>query len=271
MKIKLMIFLITLILIVTGLSGCISTTLGPEVQEYFEAEYAADDNTTISVSTVNGEIEITSWTGDNVTLNATKRTRHGKDDLENIRIRVSEDNNEISIEIQHPDNAGNRAVDLDIKIPDNVTVETATSTNGPIQITNVKGDAILSTTNGPITVEGVDGYIEATTTNGGIDIQGTTGIDYVTSTNGGIFVEIFDFIEDIIIQTTNGGINAYINQSQNANIEIMTVNGGISIEDLEITVAESTSKFLRGTIGDGGDKITIITTNGGINIRELEI
>jgi len=263
-----------IILIIIGLSGCIDLgveTPGPEVRGYIKSEYDASNNTILSVSTVNGAISITSWVGENITLNATKRSTYGEDDLDKAEIVVKENGNEITFEIQHTRPIRTRAVDLDIKIPYNVTVKSALSTNGPIQITDTKGNIVLTNTNGPINVEDVDGYVKATTTNGGIDIAGTTGVNDLISTNGGISAEIFDIEKDVDIQSTNGGITLYINPTINVSIQISTTNGGITVDNDFITVIESTSKFFEGIVGSGGNFINIVTTNGGIKINELEI
>lgn len=269
---KLFVFTLIVILTLAGFCGCINlNTESPssEVREYFESEYDANDDTILSVSTVNGAITITSWDGVNISLNATKRSTYGIEDLDKAEIIVTENNNELTIEIQHTQPIRTRAVDLDINIPYNVTVKSASSTNGPIQITDTKGDTVLSNTNGPINIEDIDGYIKASTTNGGIEIKGTTGIDDLTTTNGGITAEIFDIKDDVNIQSTNGGITVYLKSSINASIEIATINGGISVDDALISITESSSKSLKGTIGTGGDTIKIQTTNGDINVYEL--
>lgn len=272
LKSKLFVFTLIMILTIVDISGCINiNTESPssEVREYFESEYDANDDTILSVSTVNGAITITSWDGVNISLNATKRSTYGIEDLDKAEIIVTENNNEITIEIQHTQPIRTRAVNLDIKIPYNVTIESASSTNGPIQITDTKGDTVLSNTNGPINIEDVDGYIKASTTNGCIEIKGTTGIDDLTTTNGGITAEIFDIKDDVNIQSTNGGISVYIKSTINASIEIATTNGSISVDEALILITESSSKSLKGTIGTGGDTINILTTNGGINVYAL--
>ena len=271
MKIKLLTIFLMTILIVTGFSGCIEEEPGPEVREYFEDEYRLSNDTVLNIITVNGAIYVATWDNENISLNATKRSRYGQDDLDKAEISVKEDNNEITIEIKHDLPIRSRAVDLDIKIPNNVNLKSATSTNGPIEITDTKGDSVLKTTNGHILAEGIDGYIKASTTNGGINVKDTTGVDDLISTNGGISAEISDIRENIDILTTNGGITVYINPTINASIEIKTVNGDISGNTSFITITESTFNSLKGTIGAGGDKIDIETTNGGINIFKLEV
>jgi hypothetical protein len=248
--------LASLILIIVGFSGCIdlgNNSSGPEVRSYFEDEYDASDDTILSVSTVNGGISISSWDGYKIFLNATKKSRNGEDDLDKAEIVVTEDGNKINIEILHAQPIDSRAVDLDIKIPYNVSVETVISINGGIF------------------VENVEGYLTATTTNGGIVIKNTTGIDNIISTNGGIIAEIFDIQKDVDIQSTNGGITLKIKSTLNSSIQISTTNGEITVGDDFISVSESSYNSFKGTIGSGGNTINILTTNGGITINELEV
>lgn len=271
MKIKTLIVIFIIMLIFVGFCGCFGFTdeeEGPEVKEYFDFDYEVDNETVLRVVNVNGEINIVSWSDDNIFINATKRSKYGYDDLDKAEIRIEENNNIFTIAIIHTEPIRSRAVDLEIKIPYNVTFEYASSTNGAIYISDVKGNPTLSTTNGQISTESINGYVKATSTNGRIDIKNTTGIGDISTVNGRISVEIYDFIDDIKIETTNGKITVYINQTLNANIMISTVNGEITVDDI-IDISESTSKTLEGTIGNGGDTINIKTTNGGIMVFKI--
>jgi DUF4097 and DUF4098 domain-containing protein YvlB len=147
-------------------------------------------------------------------------------------------------------------------------LEYASSTNGPINISKIKGNPSLLTTNGPISVDSVSGYVIATSTNGRINIVNSSGVGDVSTTNGAISVEILDFLDEITIQTTNGGITVFIDSNLNASVKISTVNGGITVGDF-VDVTESTSKTFEGIIGSGGNIINIKTTNGGIKVFRL--
>ncbi|MDY6965619.1 MAG: hypothetical protein SVM80_06565, partial [Halobacteriota archaeon] len=188
--------LFLVVLLITSFSGC--TGQGPEVTEHFNGEYDADDDTVLKVTTVNGQIEINCWEGDIVKLDAVKRSRFGKEELEEVKIEVIESDNEIEIQAKYPDSRAARvSVDMNIKVPDNVRVDYAKTSNGDVQISGTKGDTEASSSNGEIIIENVDGYVKASTSNGGIDITGTTGIDDLKISNGAINAQIFDFKDDI--------------------------------------------------------------------------
>ncbi|NPE29863.1 DUF4097 family beta strand repeat protein [Methanococcoides sp. SA1] len=274
MKIYHIVFLMLVVLLVTAFSGCTGygPEYGPEEIEYFSSEYEAGNDTVLKVSNVNGHIEINSWEGDTVILDTTKRTRYGKDELDKVDITVIESDNEIKIETTF--NAFEDArvsVDMDIKVPNNVTVDFVETTNGNIQIIGTKGDTTAAGTNGAIAIRNVDGYIKASTTNGAIDIRETTGIDDLETTNGKIDAQIFDLKDDVDIKCTNGGITLYINPLLNADIEAKTTNGDISVDDIALVLTGIEKTHMEAILGNGGNKIYITTTNGNVNLNELVV
>lgn len=267
MEKKLLIVVLTIIILV-GLTGC----LGGQYTDYFNEEYETNENTVLKVTTFNGQIEIYNWDSDIMSLNAIKKSRISTEELDNIDINVDENANQIEIEALY---VGQRttqpSVDMNIKIPSYVTVDTLTTSNGAIIIKDVKGNISAHSSNGAINIENVDGYVTAITSNGRIDIKDTTGINNLQTSNGMINAEIYDFQENISIRTSNGGITLYINPSLNTDIEIETSNGQIVTSGIILSLITNEEKHKIGTLGDGGNKITIKTSNGDINIYELEI
>ena len=259
---------IVVIFLVGGLSGC----FGPQTTDYFNEEYATNENTVLKATTLNGQIEITVWDGDTVSLNAVKKSSFGQDELDNIEINVIESENQIEIEAKY---IGQRtttpSVDMNIKVPRNVTVDSAKTSNGAVQISGTKGDVKATSSNGAIIIENVDGYVSATTSNGRIEIKGTTGIKDLKSSNLGIYAEVYDFQENISISTSNGGITVYLNPSLNVDIEMTTSNGLISISGLSLDLTISEEKHKVGKLGEGGNKLDVHTSNGNINIYKLDV
>jgi hypothetical protein len=265
---KFLIIGIIFVIITIGLSGCIK----PQTTGYFNGEYDANKNTVLRASTLNGQIEIKSWDGNTIILDAVKKSSFGQEEIDKVEINVIENENQIEIEAKY---TGVRkttpSVDMNIKVPLFVTVDIVTTSNGAIQISGVQGDVIATTSNGAIIIKNVDGYVSATTSNGRIEIKGTAGIKDLKSSNLGIYAEVFDFKENKSISTSNGGITVYINPSLNVDIDMTTSNGRIFINDLTLNLIISEEKHKLGVLGDGGKMLTISTSNGDINLRKLEL
>ena len=266
MKKKLLISGLTLLLLSVGLTGCLSG----QYTDYFNGEYEANDNTVLKVVGFNGQIEVYTWENDTISINAIKRSSFSKEELDNININVDENGNITKIEVIY---TGQRitqpSVDMNIKVPYYVTVDTVTTSNGAIIIENVKGNITANSSNGAITIKNVDGFVTATTSNGRIEVTRTTGIKNLHTSNGVIDTEISDFQQNITLSTSNGGIIVYINPSLNAVIEMETSNGMITINDITLNLITNEEKHKKGTLGDGGNKISIKTSNGDIKLFAL--
>ena len=268
MKKQLSITFLILMLLAVGLTGCVE----PQKTDYFNNDYEANENTVLKVTTINGQIEIYNWDGDTVSLNAIKKTRLDREELDNVEINVNEVDNLIEIEAEY---TGQRSpipsVDMNIKVPSYVTIDTVKTSNGAIQISDTKGNITAQTSNGAIIIENVDGYVQATTSNGRIEIKQTRGIRDLQSSNLGINAEILDFQDNISVSTSNGAITLYINPTLNADIEMTTSNGEISISGLSLNLTVNEEKHKVGKLGEGGNKISISTSNGNIKIYDLEL
>jgi len=266
MKKELMIVFM-LIFIIGGINGC----LGPQATDYFNGEYDVNENTILKVTTFNGQIEINVWDGEKVSLNAIKKSRFGQDELDKAEINVFESENLIEIEAEYVgQRSSTPSVDMNIKVPQNITLEYVKTSNGAIQISGVKGNISATTSNGDIDIDDIEGYISAITSNGRIEVKDTTGIKDLKSSNGRIYAEVFDFKDDIIISTSNGGIDVYIYPFLNADIEMTTSNGQISISGISLNITSSEDKHIVGKLGSGGNKIDIHTSNGNMYLRKLD-
>jgi len=268
MKIKYVFGIILIFLLINNMIGCFE----PKATEFFNKELEATDNTILSVNTINGQIEISVWENDTISFNAIKKSSISKGELEKINININENENMIEINtVYNGDRLTTPTVDMNIKVPESVTVKSAKTSNGGIQISGTKGDVVATTSNGAIVIDNVNGYVSAITSNGRIEVTQTTGIKELKSSNMGIEVEIYDFKDNLKITTSNGGITAYINPLLNADINMSTSNGKISIEGVSLNLSVSENKHKSGILGDGGDTIDIITSNGNIFLKKLDI
>ena len=266
---RILILLTFIIILIIGFCGCLES----RSTEYFNEEYEVDENTLLSVSTINGQIEIIGWDEDFISLNAVKKSNFGREELELVKIDVNQNEEKFDIEAYYiGDRASQPSVDLNIKVPSNIFVDKVSSSNGAIDISDVWGFIDASTSNGGIFINNVSGFVTASSSNGRIKIENTDGVFDLTTSNLGIDAEIYDIIKDIEISTSNGVIELYINPSLNANLDIKTSNGFITIDDsLDLIFSLSDDKHKQAIIGDGGNIIFIHTSNGNIRIYELDV
>jgi hypothetical protein len=267
MEKQLLMIVTIIVLVVVGLSGCFGVAT-----KDFNNEYETNENTVLKISNINGQIDINKWDGDKVTVDATSRSYIGENELNNIEIEVDEDNNLIDIETKYLGTGSVEVTtDMIIKVPNYVTVDTVSTSNGEVHISGTKGNTSAHSSNGAVIIQNVNGYVNASTSNGKIEIKDTTGIKNAYSSNGDIYVEVFDFQENITISTSNGGISVYISPVLNADIEMTTSNGQVSISGLSLDLTTNEDKHKEGKLGNGGNSISITTSNGDIDLYKLNV
>lgn len=267
MKERLLICGMLTLLLLCGLSGCV----GPNATEYFDGEYPVHPSTILSVSNINGPVDIIGWAGDTVRVNATKTSSSGTGDLENVNISVSQTENHIEIVTRHTSQLYIQTqVDYLIMVPYNLTVETITTTNGAITISNASGDILASASNGAICITDVEGMVSATTSNGHIEILRTTGIGSVHSSNAAITAEVNSFQDNISIETSNGAVTVYMNPFLNAAVEMTTSNADVQLHGILLNETLSEETHVIGTLGTNGKRIDIHTSNAHIYLHALQ-
>jgi hypothetical protein len=151
------------------------------------------------------------------------------------------------------------------------------SSNGPITLTNIKGNTITAeTSNAPLTLNNLNvSSVTAQTSNGPVDGTLQAANIIVRTTNGKIDLTIpSTMTEDIELSTSNGPIDLHVSNPTQAgySLDTSTSNGPISLDlpNLNYTVDQKTTKQAK-TIGFNNKTIQITisaaTSNGSININ----
>lgn len=253
----------TLLPVLAGFAGCDLMTAGMNSQattEWHKTYQLAPDGR-IEIGNTNGKIEVEPSNGTTVDVVAVKKA-HGADDaaakaaLDRITIAEDVSPSHIKIETKLPSNSGGfhflsggMSVEYHVKVPAGAEVH-ATTTNGGIDITGVRGAVVAETTNGEIDGHDIGGEIRAETTNGGVDVEVTRVAE------GGIS-----------LSCTNGGVGLKLPRDAKATISAHVTNGGIDSNGLSIEASgENTRRDLEGRLNGGGPKVQLETTNGGVSI-----
>jgi len=259
----------------------------------------------VRVATFNGRIEITSGASGQVEIRAVKDVHRGA--IEDIGFVVRREKGGLTICAVYDDRdgcdeeggyrSGHRGrdwsrdhqgqVDFTVQIPAGMRVK-AGSGNGDVRIAGAGAEVIASTGNGRVNVAGSSGEVHASTGNGDVTVQDASGpvevstgsgaVRVVTATgpvsansgNGDIDVSIgkLDRVPDMSFSTGNGQVRLTLPSGLGAELDASTGNGNVT-SDFPITLRSGRldPSRLRGTLGNGGGRLTISSGNGDIEIR----
>lgn len=291
------------------LAGCIYFDIGDggfsRVNRDFHYSYPMNANGHLSVETLNGPIEISRWNQAEIDISGTKHAPT-QSLVDAFEISVDHSPGAVSVRAVRPADArGGYGASFAIKVPNGVIIDRATSSNGPIHITDAAGPARLKTSNGAVRVENFQGALDIQTSNGPIELDTVKGALTARTSNGHIRARSVDGAFDA--ETSNSGIQAIVAHADHevhaetrngpidldlpsgltADVRAHTSNSGITIhlaEPANVRLSAHTSNSsvttdfdarvhgemgrnqLEATIGNGGPLLDLSTSNGSIRI-----
>jgi hypothetical protein len=125
----------------------------------------------------------------------------------------------------------------------------------------------VASVNGDVTMESLDNGLLALVTNGVVtltDIEGNTEVSVV---NGNLIAAVsIEGDEFIDLSTVNGNIALSVPSATNAELDVRTDAGSVTVTNLTLTNEQITNNVVTGTLGTGEGTIDILTLNGNITV-----
>jgi DUF4097 and DUF4098 domain-containing protein YvlB len=164
-------------------------TRGPEQTERFSKTFRVGPNGSLDLSNISGDIVVKAGTGDDIVVDAIKRTPQGADaqkNLQAVTIEAVEHGGRVEVRTRYPENAHNVRTSVDYA----VTVPAGTSLNlhsisGDVRVTAVKGSVRIETISGDTTVTDADQLDTVKAVSGDVTITRGAGSDVRASTING--------------------------------------------------------------------------------------
>jgi len=249
-KDRLFIAIVAIILVTVTFAGCVQEeqTGGKNHYQELYQEFEPTVDTELIVKGINAAIEVTAWDGDNIKFHSLETSRGDKADLDLVDVIITEEGDTIIIEERHKDSVTDVSVLFQLHVPPYLSVPSVTSKNGAISISGLRSDMEVKTMNGAISLDDVRGSVVASTSNGGIGTR-------VLSLEG-----------DIRLSSGNGALRVHIALELDAELSVVTGNGQVNVEGLELSTTHTTTKRLEGTLNAGGHLILCETGNGAIDL-----
>jgi len=223
-----------------------------EVTQEFHKTVPLNADGRVSLSNINGDVEITGWSRNEVQIDAVKTARD-QQRLDEASIDVNVGGSYVEIETHYPSHLMNNnpaSVHYTLHVPQNARIDKINLVNGALTVQKLSGEIEANLVNGKLHASDLTGTADLATVNGTIDAN-------YTSLNN---------VREIKLKSVNGSVNLELPQSPNAEVEASTVNGGIST-DFPLTVkGHWVGKNMSGTLGSGGVHIELSNVNGSIRV-----
>jgi DUF4097 and DUF4098 domain-containing protein YvlB len=252
---------------VPATENCTANPVQPaqDLREEFHQTYPLSAAGRVSLSNINGGVQIKVWDRAAVQVDAIKKA-YRKERLDEAKIDVTATEDNIRIKTDYPEGNQNfrsgegrynnpAIVEYTLTVPRKAVLDTIELVNGSLDIDGVEGNVKASSINGKVVARGLMGEAKLSTINGQL---------YATFTQ-------LDESKPISLASVNGGVTLIIPSDSNASIRAGTVHGGITNDfGLQVQHGEYVGHNLEGQIGTGGPKIKLGNVNGSIKINRAE-
>ena len=223
-----------------------------EVTQEFHKTVPLSADGRVSLSNINGDVEITGWNKNEVQIDAVKTARD-QQRLDEARIDVNAGSSSVKIETHYPSHLFNNnpaSVHYTLHVPQNARLDKIDLVNGSLTVQQLSGDIEANLVNGKVRASDLAGTADLATVNGSVEAN------YTALNN----------VREIKLKSVNGAVNLLLPQSPNADVSASTVNGSIST-DFPLTVkGHWVGKNMSGTLGSGGVHIELENVNGSIHV-----
>jgi hypothetical protein len=230
----------------------------------------------LKVHLVTGSIKVVSYDGKDIIINVSPRAGGDEErsrDAENGMKRISvsggyevtakEADNNVTVNTGNP----NKAIDLDLKIPQDVKLQVGTVNDGEVTVENVRGELEVDNVNDRITLSNISGSVVANTVNGDVNVTFKT----------------VDPKAPMAFSTLNGDVNVTLPADTKANLKIKSDNGDV-FSDFDIDIDKTPSKidkttepglykikkddWVYGKINGGGPEMMMKNMQGDIYVKK---
>lgn len=278
-----------------GAPACVMNVDHEGTIERVEKRFSVEKIAELHLYTFDGAIEVRSWDRPEVVVQIEKRGQD-KDAVAKIEILYEQKGDRLQVEARHTAKHGfawgvfhspsarlianvPRQTNLVVRTGDgNVVVERVNgkaeirTSDGSIRMTETTGNLLVETGDGSVTLEDVAGRVEARTGDGPIRLTGTPEVVRARSGDGSILLRIRSgavMADDWMVATGDGSITIELPDAFNAEIEADPSSDGRVRNDLSLasmTGGTRESRPLKGTLGQGGRRLTVRTSDGSIRL-----
>ena len=142
-----------------------------EETERISRQFKIGANGRLTLSNISGEIVLTAGSGDEVTLEAVKRTRGSRSELASVVIDIDERPGRVDIRTRHTSRSDRASVDYTVRVPRGAAVDVS-SISGNVRASNLQGPLRAQSISGSVVVSDSTNVEVAKSISGDVEVSG---------------------------------------------------------------------------------------------------
>ena len=206
---------------------------GPEQTEHFSRKLKLGRDGRVSIGNISGEMVVTGGSGDEVSIDAVKRTRGDQSQLANVRIIVDDRAGRVDVRTEYQSGRSrnnNVSVDYTVTVPSGASVE-------------------LKSVSGSIKVSGVRGAVRAESVSGDVTTTDTPKVELAKSVSGDVTLSGIQIEGDLSASSVSGSVRAKGVKAHS--LDLGSVSGDLTVSD--VTCDRLSAKSVSGAFEYSGN------------------
>jgi len=190
---------------------------GPEQSDRVSRKVRIGRNGQVTISNISGSITVTAGSGEDATIDAVKRGRGNRSQLDRVNIVIEERTGRVDVRTEYgragfPDRFFGRDVSVDytVVVPDGASVD-------------------LKSISGGVTVTGVKGSVRVQSVSGDVTATGTLRVEFAKTVSGDVNLSGISFDGDLTASSISGNVRATGLKARS--LDVNTVSGDVSLRD----------------------------------------
>jgi DUF4097 and DUF4098 domain-containing protein YvlB len=165
------VWLVAAAVVVSAVSAPAQDRRGPEETERVSRKFRLAGNGRFSLANISGEVVVTGGSGDDVTIEAVKRTRGTRGELSSVVIEFDDRPGRVEVRTRHTARRDRAWVDYTVTVPRDAAVELS-SISGDVRATDIRGPLRAQSVSGTVTASGSPNVELAKSISGNVEFVG---------------------------------------------------------------------------------------------------
>ena len=235
----------------------------------FSRDFQLGTDATISVRTVSGNVKVSGYDGEVVTVVG---RREGRDrELVTIVDRSTADR--VDIGVKYPEECNcDATVHFEVRIPRKMRYryDAFSTVSGDVAVADINGDLVAKSVSGRVTVTNVSGQSKATSVSGQVIVENAAGAVTAKSTSGEVRVTInrLDGMEPMEFTSVSGSVHVTLPSSLDANVDMSVLSGDLKT-DFPLQIEDKgrgPGRKATGQVGRGGRPMRLSSVSGSVSL-----
>lgn len=208
-------------------------------------QFETDGTPTVSVSNINGSIQVDATSGKTVSVEA--KQKGGEAERAQFPIEVKQEGDEVTVRMccgscaKKMSNCNNPPeTHFVVKVPRDSSLE-ASSVNAPVKVSGVAGQQEVSVVSGDVSVKGSRGQLEVSAVSGNVEL-------------------VPEALADTEVSTVSGNVKLKLPRGAGANVEFSSVGG--SFNGKSVNLGSTEQKY-----GNGEHDVDVSTVGGSLDVQ----